>query len=282
MDSQLSGNLASHDLESFAPQAPQANDPRAASAADYDEIGAASAARGAETTAVTDDHTKYTLTIPQARERFAAEQRRVPSERTLQDYCAKGIIVSTKIRTSLNGVARTEWLLNEKSLDAYIAKEPRLRIVPTAETSDPAPQAPHAANYTAADRAASAAEQGSAATAEPRTAAANFDVIGETRTLAEVLIENARILALAEGKDQVIAAKEQQIVELRDDRAFLREEIREARRNRDDVRSIASQMLETIRSMATGRLGSAPTQDPPAPSARVWQEDGKARPTESH
>lgn len=69
--------------------------------------------------------------------------------------------------------------------------------------------------------------------------------IGEARSLAQVLVENAKLLAQVEGKEQMIE-------ELKDDRSFLREEVREARKTRDDVKSIANRMLETLESMALG------------------------------
>ena len=79
--------------------------------------------------------------------------------------------------------------------------------------------------------------------------------VGERRTVAEVLIENARLLAQVEGRDAIIA-------ELKEDRSFLREEVREGRRTRDDVKNIAERMLDTLRSMAIGRsLGPANNQE---------------------
>ncbi len=80
---------------------------------------------------------------------------------------------------------------------------------------------------------------------------------GETRTLAEILIENARLLAQVEGRDAIIA-------ELKEDRSFLREEVREGRRTRDDVKNIAERMLDTLKTMAVGRLSmtSVPPQEP--------------------
>ena len=81
--------------------------------------------------------------------------------------------------------------------------------------------------------------------------------IGERRTIAEVLIENARLLAQVEGRDAIIE-------ELREDRSFLREEVREGRRTRDDVKNIAERMLDTLKTMAVGRLSMSapPPQDP--------------------
>jgi len=80
---------------------------------------------------------------------------------------------------------------------------------------------------------------------------------GERRTVAEVLVENSRLLAQVEGRDAIIE-------ELKEDRNFLREEVREARRTRDDVKNIAERMLDTLKTMALGRLAvsAAPPQDP--------------------
>lgn len=90
---------------------------------------------------------------------------------------------------------------------------------------------------------------------------------GERRTLAEVLIENARLLAQVEGRDAIIG-------EFKEDRSFLREEVREARRTRDDVKNIAERMLDTLKTMAVGRLAiSAPPPQDPMP-ATIIDPDG--------
>src|SRR5215831_14033062 len=47
--------------------------------------------------------------------------------------------------------------------------------------------------------------------------------------LSEVLLENAKLLAKLEGKDEVFTERNRLIDELRDDRTFLREELTEAR-----------------------------------------------------
>ena len=62
---------------------------------------------------------------------------------------------------------------------------------------------------------------------------------------------------LSRGKSR----KDAIIVELKEDRSFLREEVREARRSRDDVKNIAERMLDTLKTMAIGRLASAPLRD---------------------
>jgi hypothetical protein len=147
------------------------------------------------------------------------------------------VIAAQKIRTTYGA----EWLINEESLRAFIDAQPMLT---TAE-------APHAAQSPAEarnDATATTAGSGASDAPPPKPAAA----VGESRSIAEVLIENARLLATLDGKDQVIAGKDDTITELRDDRGFLREELREARRQRDDVKTIANRMLETLESMALG------------------------------
>ena len=73
--------------------------------------------------------------------------------------------------------------------------------------------------------------------------------------LADEPATYARLLASLEGREEVIA-------ELKDDRKFLREEITEARKHRGESARIASEMLETMKSMALGRLAPAPAPQP--------------------
>ena len=119
-----------------------------------------------------------------------------------------------------------------------------------------ASSAPHAAHTDAVPLNSATATTASSVASDASVARfAEVAPIGERRNIADVLIENARLLAVSEGKDRIIDEKNEQISELRDDRAFLRDEIREARRNRDDVKNIAERMLDTLKSMALGRLG---------------------------
>ena len=91
--------------------------------------------------------------------------------------------------------------------------------------------------------------------------------------MADVLIENARLLATIEGKDDVIHGKEETIAELKDDRSFLRDEVREARQQRKDVKDIASRMLDAMQTIAiAGKLPPAKTQNDSI-MARVIDED---------
>ncbi len=91
--------------------------------------------------------------------------------------------------------------------------------------------------------------------------------------LADVLIENAKLLATIEGRDKVINGKDETITELKDDRSFLRDEVREARQQRQDVKEIASRMLDAMQTIAiAGKLPPAnPRKDDI--SARVIDAD---------
>ena len=97
--------------------------------------------------------------------------------------------------------------------------------------------------------------------------------VGERRSVADVLIENAKLLATIEGKDQVIRGKDETIAELKDDRGFLRDEVREARQQRKDVKDIASRMLDAMQTIAiAGKLPPAKIQDDTI-TARVMNDD---------
>jgi hypothetical protein len=195
-------------------------------------------------TALADD-LEYTLTVGQALELMIAAGRKAPSERSLQRYCIEGRLAAKKIRT----IFGAEWLINETSLAQLIEIEPIVTgDAGDANSSDAATLAtptPPIVNSHEPDTSGN----GDAGDASHLSMATP---IGEKRTIAEVLIENARLLAQVEGRDAIIH-------ELKEDRSFLREEVREGRQTRDDVKSIAEQMLDTLKTMAIGRL-AMPTQ----------------------
>ena len=206
-------------------------------------------ASDAAITALADD-LEYTLTVGQALERIAAARRKTPSGRSIQRYCDEGHLAAKKIRT----IFGSEWLINETSLAKFIEAEP----IVTGDASDatgsdmttsasPTPQPLRIQEPDTIDNGV-AGDAMRPPMATPK---------GETRTIAEVLIENARLLAQVEGKDAIIN-------ELKEDRTFLREEVREGRRTRDDVKNIAERMLDTLKTMATGRL-SMPNPTPQEP-----------------
>jgi hypothetical protein len=207
-------------------------------------------------TALADD-LEYTLTVGQALEQIAAARRKTPSGRSIQRYCDEGRLAAKKIRT----IFGSEWLINETSLARFIESEPI--VTGDAIDSDirasasPAPQPINLQTLDTIDSGdASVATRAPMATPE-----------GERRTIAEVLIENARLLAQVEGKDAII-------IELKEDRTFLREEVREGRRTRDDVKNIAERMLDTLKTMATGRLPMPnPSPQEPVHTTIIDSED---------
>src|SRR5712691_9953182 len=76
-----------------------------------------------------DQGIEYSLTVPQAMERFALAQRKVPSHRSMERYCKDGLLRGRKIKTATieddgRRINRNEWLINEQSLDIYIRKQP--------------------------------------------------------------------------------------------------------------------------------------------------------------
>ncbi len=216
------------------------------------DVGIASPAvsdAGTATVAALADDLEYTLTAGQALGRFAAAHRKVPSLRTMQRYCIEGRVAAQKIRTTYG----SEWLINEASLARLIAAEPIMAAVAgDADAGDMATTATpvvHPPLFVAADTTANggAGDAGDDIMAPPA---------GERRRLSDVLIENAKLLAEVEGRDAMIA-------EMKEDRNFLREEVREARKTRDDVKNISERMLDTLKTMAIGRLAaSVPPTDP--------------------
>lgn len=99
---------------------------------------------------------------------------------------------------------------------------------------------------------------------------------GETRTLATVLIENAKLLATIEGKDGVLTERNLLVAELRDDRKFLREELTEARNLRGDVKEIAQEMLGTLKAIAL--RGLLEEKKSPPVATEIINQEGESRP----
>ena len=219
-------------------------------------IAAASVDSNASVTAIA-DHVRFTLTVGQALDRFSATRRRLPSERSIQRYCIEGRIAAQKIRTTYG----SEWLINERSLEAFIQQQPVI-IGDDGDANQPptATQMP----ATPAQSQEHRTPDGIASADGDATDVVAIVPQGEHRSLAEVLIENAKLFAQVEGRDGIIA-------ELKEDRNFLREEVREARRSRDDVKNIAERMLDTLKTIAVGRLGAAP-QPPPDPIRATFTE----------
>jgi hypothetical protein len=208
--------------------------------------GVMSEARHDATIALAHD-LKFTLTIGQAQDMFRSLRRRPPSERSIQRYCNDKLIMGQLIHTSFG----REWLLNEHSLIRYIETLPLTNIVSdtVATQVPPPPQASPTVPFVA-QPARDTVASGDAGIAKSQdmtpvtTAGSTVDPVGERRTLADVLIENSRLLAVVEGKDA-------QIAEMKDEQAFMREEVRDARTMRRDVTAISTKMLDVLRAIGT-------------------------------
>lgn len=178
-------------------------------------------------TALANDLT-YTLTVGEARALFAERGRKVPAERTLQDYCREQTIAAKKIATSFG----MEWLINSVALETFIALQPILST---------APVAPRAAHSDATPL-NSAGATGAASGAGGAPHAGDTEPVGERRTIGQVLIENARLLAENGG----LAAM---VVEMREDKTFFKQEL--SKRDDKSIKELASQMLQTLQTIAT-------------------------------
>jgi hypothetical protein len=159
---------------------------------DTNAIGVASDAK----VAALDDGIKYTLTALEAIERFAKARRRPPSLRSIQRYCDEGTIRGTKIKTTFG----QEWLINEDSLTKYIENLPIEAVVSGVASDANPPQVPEPRlkmlPATNDNGDAGVARAGELATP-----------LGETRSLATVLIENSKLLATLEGKEELGGAR---------------------------------------------------------------------------
>ena len=216
--------------------------------------------------AALDDGLKYTLTALEAIELFAKTRRRPPSLRSIQRYCDEGTIRGTKIKTTFG----QEWLINEDSLMQHIKTLP-IEVGVSGDVGDanklpPSILTPNIASVRDASGDAGVARAGELATPA-----------GETRSLASVLIENAKLLAKLEGKDEVMTERNVLVGELRDDRTFLREELTEARKLRGDVKEIAQEMLRTLKAVALRGLLEEEKKSPVV-VAEIITQTGESRP----
>lgn len=207
---------------------------------------------------------KFTLTIGEAQALYRNLGRRPPSERSLQRYCAEGRIAGQKITTSFG----SEWLVNEESLVRHIETQPIIGA-PEPSPSSPLSSMPplilqHVTPATPPSAPTVSPSAPTHSVTPPPTTTATGDSdeghdapIGERRRIADVLLENARLVATIEGRDQIIA-------EMKGEQEFLREEVKDARTMRRDVTRITERMLGTLQVIATKtqpQLGSPDAGD---------------------
>lgn len=231
------------------------------------------------------DLSSYTLTVGEASSLMATKRCKYPSQRKVQRLCRDGAIDCYKLSTTRNGQPVSEWLVSETSLlkriedeevkldDADTSVTPTARGVASqndyghnqpdavaapdhagnaSEKHDPDGSVHNSGDASASPDSLGVAKDDSDSRNEQENAGDDMaspepvgDAIGERRTLASVLIDNARLTAELEGTKALIE-------EVRDDREFLRDELKEARSGRKDVTQIAERMLETLEAMSIG------------------------------
>ena len=227
---------------------------------------------------------RYSLTIGEASSLMHIERCKFASNRKVQRMCKEGRIDCWKLSTTRNGQPVAEWLVNETSLRNHIDKH-EIKWDGNEAKSAPATHLDNGNANTAPDgfgnatnvlavqnkpvvppNALAMPNQNGNASGHTNSDARNGKhranngedmampivdgdaidrEIGETRSLASLLIENARLTAELEGKRELET-------EMRDEKLFLREELKEARAGRKDVAAIAERMLETLETIATG------------------------------
>ena len=166
---------------------------------------------------------QYTLTIGEAQQLFVKCLRQPLSERSLQRYCQAGAIAAELVTHSQG----KEWLINEPSLLRFIERRP---ITVADNSATPTRSIARQDDSDAADDYVKASE------------------IGEPRRLADLLIENARLLALLEGKTELVGTLKSHEAQVRDDLKDANQLVRELT---GDVKHIASQMLQTMERIGT-------------------------------
>lgn len=236
----------------------------------------------------------YTLTIGEACSLMYAERCKFASKRKMQRMCRDGVLDCHMLRTTRNGQPVSEWLVNETSLRTHIAENeikwsdgsvipppatgnaslPPIRSGDVSNTNVPSKSPSFRGDAVAMPNQSGDAD-GGAEKAKSQSSKADVmtsplddgDAFGETRSLASVLIENAKLTAELEGTRDLIG-------EIKLDKDFLKEELKEARAGRKDVTAIAQRMLETLETIAIGgklRHEDA-NRNPPPSSISVHHE----------
>lgn len=263
-DDAVSATHASQEAPLATPITAKAFSEATATSANSDAGDARTTASGATATpAAVVDHRIFNLTIPQAQALFAEHNRRVPAARTIQNYCAEGWVAGEKVPTA----SGAEWLINDASLLAFIRSKPEVTqtSAPDPVTTEPVAEPEGPPVEAVAPPAAVEPEADSVAP------------VGETRTVAQMLVENARLSAELDMTRQVIAGKDETIAELKSDREFLREEIKDKRRLNQDLKDITSQVLELLDNMVESRNPQLrmPETEPKPPEAAPAARDAQ-------
>ena len=197
----------------------------------------------------------YTLTVGQAQQRFADLKRHVPKDRTIQNYCQQGDIAAQKIRTTFG----SEWIINAQSLEAFILREPEM---PSAASDARAADAPAHAPLAPETTTVVAPATPPQSVASDASVERDLQPTGEKRNLVDVLIENARLLAQVEDRNEMIS-------ELKQERTFMQDQVRSAVHLSERALAQGDTLLKTIQVMRIGPGSSAKSREAPEISCPV-------------
>jgi len=238
----------------------------------------------ADVTAGIANKVEYTLSIEEAQNRIAHAHRKVPAVRSMQRYCDEGKLLAIQIPVTYDNRTHAKpWFINEDSLTKFIATMPRVilgdaddAVVVAATPKKRSGDANRKTGESLATLSSPKVEQDQKADVAPIevdrdarevTPSSPAQVqVPQSISLSTILLENARLEERISGRDDVITQKDIQISELKDDKIWLREEVRENRSIRHDVKEISSELLQTIKEMAgvpkLAQQPAVPTQVP--------------------
>ena len=145
-----------------------------------------------------------------------------------------------------------EWIINAQSLEAFILREPEMPSV--ASDASVIDTTTHAAHATETSNEIPAATQPQSVASD---ASLNHDPspTGEKRNLVDVLIQNARLLAQVEDRDEMIS-------ELKQERTFMQDQVRSAVHLSERALAQGDTLLKTIQVMRIGP-GSSDVRETP-------------------
>lgn len=170
------------------------------------------------------------ITRTMAQERFLLADVQIDSRR-IRHLCARNELESVKVKNKKN---QPQYFINPTSVDAYIVK------------NSPAPQSGTATKSPDHDPAPLTKDAQSSSPARPAEFGASPD---QNRTKVPEQIKSIDMVPKAQ-LDQALETIE-----------FLKEEIRDSRQLKRDLKEISSEMLVTFSTVATNR--QLPTREPP-------------------
>lgn len=222
--------------------------------------GSGSPSQAALPSSLLPDLSAYDLTVGEAPELFTRENRKRPSDRTLQRYCQDGRFDCYKLKTTRSGTPVHEWIINSTSLLAFIHTKPEADDKPETPPSvhggdaivdgdhdTGRPSAPHdiATPNLSGDAVAHPVLPRSADILPDDTATPtdNGDAGESFVSRVELLIENAKLTARLDALNDLIG-------ELRQDKGFMREQITHQRKNDTLMADMHRETLHTLKAVS--------------------------------